>query len=136
MSKRRFKRAGFIKKKGRAPFRRPIINLDRPDRGGLTWRMKRDEEYPRLKGIYWSPDTCNLYIMAFERALECGGWRAEEFVTFTEAHFSQMPLELLTTIVDRLNPIIRRSNGRKMPNGAYFEWYRLNENMRRILYEY
>jgi len=72
--------------------------------------------------------------MAFEGALESGGWRADVFRKWFKDNIMEMKVELVQTIEGRLYPVMQKSSGHIMSERDYHEWYGFLQMLRKYLY--
>lgn len=127
-----FNRGGkdhYINPGHRKPFESPITYSPK-----FGYSMKDESQYPKFK-MHRGPMAGNIMMMAFERALECGGWRTTEFIEFIRRYWGDMPVELLQAIEGRLTPVINKSSGHVMTEESYREWYNFCKFLREFLYD-
>lgn len=116
----------FTNRKGKLPFF-PKKNSE----GHYEWHECCHEKFDDMRN---SPYFAGVVLMAFERALETGGWRVDWFLEWFEYHKLEFKVELVVAIESRLTPVIRKSNGHVMPEETYRKWYNFHEKLRRYLY--
>lgn len=121
---------GFVSSKRNSPFKPGVVY----DKYMKLYRPRREHDYNKEE-FYMSNLFCDTVLMAFERALECGGWRAASFVEWFRDNVAMVPLELAVKIEDKLHPVIVKSDGHKMDENAYFEWSMLDNLLRKYLYD-
>lgn len=98
------------------------------------WRYKQETDYDKFENIYNSPMFANVVLMSFERALECGGWRAEEFTEWFNKHIIEFKVELVQKIEGRLYHMMKHTSGNIIGEKEYFHWEHFLEHLRKYLY--
>lgn len=96
--------------------------------------IKKEDEYPVFENMWNGPMMATVILMAFERALECGGYRAECFTEWFNKHLLEMQVELVQTIEGRLYHVMKQASGHTMGEREYFHWNHFLEHLRKYLY--
>lgn len=132
------KDAPYYMSNGRTrPFRPEFIEPN-PENKYDYGHWKEEREYPLFKTMKNGPALLNMVIMSFERALECGGWRADSFINFMNEYMDVWPITLIQVIEDRLyHSVMNGGRGKPahMTNGDYILWSTFCDKLRDILYE-
>lgn len=99
-----------------------------------TWEDKSEMSYPLLEHVNNGPMFETMVLMAFEKALESGGWRAECFRTWFTRNIMEMKVELVQTIEGRLYPVMQKTNGHIITERDYHDWHNFLDSLRKYLY--
>lgn len=113
--------------------KRPFIPQRIYNKDG-TWELRSEWTYPKIEDINNGPMFATIILMAFERALECGGYRAECFTEWFNRYLGAMQVELVQTIEGRLYTVMQKSSGKIMSEKDYFNWQHFVEHLRKYLY--
>ena len=95
---------------------------------------RAEYQYPKLEQVPNGPAFASIILMAFEKALESGGWRADVFRTWFKDNIMEMKVELVQTIEGRLYPVMHKTSGHIMSEKDYHRWHHFLDTLRKYLY--
>lgn len=102
------------------------------------FEITEEKESPKFAELHNGPLIAMITLMAFERAFECGGWRAATFMTWFKENLDEMQVELVEKIENRLYQLLKM-DGEKLKRAHQSEielesWKALGAVLKEKLY--